>query len=98
MARIFFVISAFVLLAGCASPGEREAAACHSYGFTPGTDAFANCMQQADMQRRQMLGNYLMMRAAQPAPQVQYVPMPVPPPPVRMQTTCTTIGNSTYCN
>lgn len=41
-------------LSGCASPAEIAAAHrqnCSSFGFAPGTDAFANCMMQADVRR-----------------------------------------------
>lgn len=40
-----------LLLAGCASPLERRAAheaKCKSYGFRPGSEAFANCLMKLD--------------------------------------------------
>jgi hypothetical protein len=45
------VVSAVLVLAlaGCASIGEQWQARCASYGFTPGTDAFANCIQQESL-------------------------------------------------
>ena len=49
-------------LGGCVSPQERRAedeAQCRSYGFRPGTDGFANCLQNRDLdrsaERRQLL-------------------------------------------
>ncbi|MFO1205864.1 MAG: hypothetical protein U1E63_09100 [Burkholderiales bacterium] len=36
-----------IVLAGCVSPAEQKAAdtkQCQGYGFTPGSEAFANCM------------------------------------------------------
>jgi len=54
MRNCVFVLG-LLALCGCASP-ERLAAAddarCTSYGFRPGTDAYANCRMQADMQRQ----------------------------------------------
>ena len=85
-------------IGGCVSPAERDANACRSYGWTPGTDGFAQCMQSVDMQRRQLLNSYLLTHAAQPAPyQVPY-PSPQIQQPVRLQTTCQRIGAFTYCN
>lgn len=43
-----------LLLAACASPEEIKAAdkrTCAGYGFAEGSDAFANCMMQADQHR-----------------------------------------------
>ncbi len=45
-----------VALSGCVSvsPAERRAAdenQCRSYGFRPGTDAFAACLQRIDLSR-----------------------------------------------
>ena len=44
------------MLGGCFANREQIAAEqsnrCSSYGFTPGTDAFANCMMQTDLQQR----------------------------------------------
>lgn len=83
-----------LLVGGCASSGERDAVRCESYGFTPGTDAYASCRQQADLQRRQMLGNYLMMQSARPAPQTPFYPMPARAP---TTTNCMALGNSLSC-
>jgi hypothetical protein len=46
--------TAITLLAGCVSPEEQRAMdqrQCSGYGFTPGTDAFANCMMNVTQQR-----------------------------------------------
>jgi hypothetical protein len=46
---------ATVLLAGCATPQEVKAAdreRCAGFGFAAGSDAFANCMMQADTARQ----------------------------------------------
>ncbi len=53
-----FVLPAVLVLAGCESEAERIAAdnqQCLSYGFTMGTDAFAQCRLQLDLQRQQLL-------------------------------------------
>jgi hypothetical protein len=42
------------LLVGCVSPEEQRAMdqqQCSGYGFTPGSDAFANCMMHTSQQR-----------------------------------------------
>ncbi len=52
------VLPVILALAGCESAAERIAAdnqQCLSYGFTMGTDAFAQCRQQLDIQRNQLL-------------------------------------------
>ncbi len=41
-------------LGGCVSPQDRRAAdesRCLSYGFRPGSDAFATCLQTIDLDR-----------------------------------------------
>lgn len=56
--RIFrapLFMAAFVVLAGCSSTQDQRAAdssQCSSYGFTPGTDAFSNCLMSANNQRQ----------------------------------------------
>jgi hypothetical protein len=43
------------LLASCVSPEElrrEDEATCAGYGFHPGTDAFANCLQRESLARR----------------------------------------------
>ena len=51
-----YVAAAFFVLAGCATPQERAHYAirqfgpfCQGLGFTPGTEAFANCIHQQVM-------------------------------------------------
>jgi hypothetical protein len=55
-ASIFVVLAvAAAILTACASPEEIAAAdrrTCAGYGFAEGTDAFSNCMMQADMNRK----------------------------------------------
>jgi hypothetical protein len=57
-------------LTGCAVPTERKAqmeASCRTYGFTPGTDAFAACMQQEMMgYDPQLFDRFDAMRAGAP--------------------------------
>jgi hypothetical protein len=46
-----------VLLSGCVSPAEQasmDRAQCTGFGFTPGTDAFAQCMQNTTIHRDEM--------------------------------------------
>ncbi|MFC6486861.1 hypothetical protein [Nitratireductor sp. GCM10026969] len=55
--RPVLLFAGLALLAGCATmtPEERRAldeAQCRDYGFTPGTDAFAECLQRIDLDRR----------------------------------------------
>ncbi|RIX79064.1 hypothetical protein [Acidovorax cavernicola] len=56
--RHFRVLAASIvaplLMVACASPEEIKAAdkrTCAGYGFAEGSDAFANCMMQADQHR-----------------------------------------------
>lgn len=55
LAPLVFVI--LLLTAGCAAPGDT----CRSYGFTPGTDAFAGCLQREAHQLRNQM-NYILSR------------------------------------
>lgn len=44
-----------LVLASCVSPEEvrrEEEATCAGYGFHPGTDAFASCLQRESLARR----------------------------------------------
>jgi hypothetical protein len=53
--RLAAAIAALGTLAGCVSEAElrqEDATQCASYGFKPGTDAFANCLQQENLARR----------------------------------------------
>jgi hypothetical protein len=40
----YLIFTAFGLLAACSTPQDM-AATCQGYGFTPGTNSFAQCMQ-----------------------------------------------------
>ena len=49
---LFGIVGAGLLLGGCISRQEmalRHRSACESYGFTPGTQAYSNCLLQLDM-------------------------------------------------
>lgn len=49
-----------VLLSGCLTPEEQRAAdeqRCRDYGFKKRNDAFAECMQRLDLDRRARLRN-----------------------------------------
>jgi len=52
--RSYIFAAVVTLLVGCVSPEEQRAAdqrQCAGYGFTPGNDAFANCMMNINQQR-----------------------------------------------
>lgn len=60
-------------LAGCATYEDKMAAwgaACQGYGFTPGTEAYAACVQREDLayreQHRAIQGNLLRAAPQQP--------------------------------
>lgn len=71
-----------VLLASCATPEQRAArisGECSSYGYSPGTDAFANCVQQkyADLESRREAASLMAiesLRTMSQKPQVQLPP------------------------
>ena len=51
-------IGVVTMLAGCVSPAEvrrRDEAACSGYGFKPGSDAFAECLQRENLARQYIL-------------------------------------------
>ena len=76
--RLALVVVAVAALAGCVSDAElrqQDEAQCTSYGFKPGTDAFAGCLQQENLGRRYRLEQY----QAWPGPPYWWN-MPVPPP------------------
>ena len=90
-----------LLLTGCA--GFQET--CSNYGFTPGTNDFANCMQRLDDDNRRAwsaMGNYRIQPLPQPQPVQLYYPQtpqydyhrPLPQPiqtyQPRQQLNCTT--------
>lgn len=54
------VLALTVLLSGCLTPEEQRAAdeeRCRNYGFKKRNDAFAECMQRLDLDRRARLRN-----------------------------------------
>ena len=58
IARAAALAATLVLLAGCQTAEEMRAAdenRCISYGFRPRTDAFAECLQRIDIDRRMSL-------------------------------------------
>lgn len=60
-------IAAAQMLTGCASPAEiRQADAnqCNGYGFAPGTDAHANCMQKIARDRQKSMEAFMSAPAA----------------------------------
>ena len=51
----FTLAACALVLASCVSPEElrrEDEATCSSYGFHPGTDAFASCLQKETLARR----------------------------------------------
>ncbi|PKB89434.1 hypothetical protein A8A01_15060 [Ewingella americana] len=51
------IIGIAVMLSGCVSPAEQasmDRSQCADFGFTPGTDAFAQCMQNTAIHRDEM--------------------------------------------
>ncbi len=59
--RALAALAAFLTLAGCVSEAElrqQDEAQCTSYGFKPGTDAFAGCVQQENLARRYRLEQF----------------------------------------
>ncbi len=110
MKKLIFVLVVLTSLNGCAEMQERIAkrnqarleAQCSSYGYTPGTDPFANCMMQVDQNTHQRnvetLRNLQQQNAAlfQNNQQNQQVaPMPYLRAPVT--TNCTGYGNTLTC-
>ncbi|MBB5045167.1 hypothetical protein [Shinella fusca] len=58
IARAAALAATLLLLAGCQTAEEMRAAdenRCISYGFRPRTDAFAECLQRIDIDRRMSL-------------------------------------------
>ena len=55
LVRFAALTATALFLAGCQTAAEVRAndeAKCRSYGFRPGTDAFAECLQRIDLDRR----------------------------------------------
>lgn len=54
IAKILLAAGAVALLTGCMSVAERryvDEGRCAGYGFRPGSDAFAKCLQNIDLDR-----------------------------------------------
>jgi hypothetical protein len=55
LAFVVLAICALAVAASCVSPEElrrEDEAACMGYGFKPGTNDFANCLQRESLARR----------------------------------------------
>jgi hypothetical protein len=53
--RLIVLAATALVIAGCQTAAEMRAAdenRCLSYGFRPNTDAFAECLQRIDLDRR----------------------------------------------
>ena len=104
--KLLLLTATTLLLTGCAGFQER----CANYGFTPGTNDFANCIQRLDDNSRRAwaaMGNYRI----QPLPQAQPIQPYFSPtytprsqqlyqPQQRMRMNCTTTnsGVMSYTN
>lgn len=67
--RLAIVAAVLATLAGCESAAQirqRDATRCAGYGFKPGTDAFANCLQQETLARQYRLDQMQMWSAPPP--------------------------------
>jgi hypothetical protein len=97
MLKSVLTASAVLLLTGCGAVQElaalraaRDDATCRSYGFQPGSEAFAQCRMAVDQNRMARMHS----EDRQPQEQAGYMPIPAPTfapariPPVR-QTSCT---------
>jgi len=61
LAPVLLGVCAASMLVGCTTPEEQAAAdrqTCGNYGYTQGTDAFANCMMKADTQRKKAAADW----------------------------------------
>lgn len=78
--KIYIVLASALIVSGCVSPikqarHEREAKQCEAFGYQLGTDAYANCRMQFEMQHKRKMsdiGNSI-AQASQPRPAV-YTP------------------------
>lgn len=69
------LVSTIPFLTGCVSRREmlaRHEAACYTYGFTPGTETFANCLLQLEV------SDYGYGHHGRRRPYFQPVPPPAP--------------------
>ncbi|MEI5679887.1 hypothetical protein G6N74_19060 [Mesorhizobium sp. CGMCC 1.15528] len=80
--KMVLAVTLAALAGGCTTmtPEQRRAAdeeKCRSYGFTKRNDAFAECLQRLDLDRRAALRQSNDFNVWQP-PVVIYRPVPVP--------------------
>ncbi len=54
--RLFIATGLLIALAGCETAEYRNR--CAEYGFVPGTDGYANCLQRLDMSDERRGGRY----------------------------------------
>ena len=81
--RFLVVMALCVLVSGCVSAEEQRAAdeaKCRSYGFRHRNDAFAECLQRLDLDRRAALRQASSFDPWM-EPRVIYRPVFVPRPP-----------------
>ncbi|MBX9452790.1 MAG: hypothetical protein KL801_13305 [Mesorhizobium sp.] len=85
MKPIVPTLIALAVLAGCTTmtPEERRASdeeTCREYGFRKGSEAFAECLQRIELDRRaERRANMASFELSRPM--VVYRPVPVPVPP-----------------
>jgi len=62
MMKVALGLCVLCLIAACApqQPTMSDDERCSNYGFTPGDNAFAQCMMQLDQQRRAIIGRMLL--------------------------------------
>jgi hypothetical protein len=83
---------------GAERRAAQDRAKCESYGFTPGTEAFGQCLMAQDMDRRQDQRADELRRAMVPVYQPPPAPVYLPPPaPVSPVIHCTSSGSMTTC-
>lgn len=98
--RTYIALSIALIVGGCVSPikqarHEREAKQCEAFGYEPGTDAYANCRMQFEMQHKRNMadiGNSI-AQASQQRPTVYS-----PPPPTNCMSRQSYPGGPVYTN
>jgi hypothetical protein len=86
LGKILVVVSLCMSVAGCA---RMDFERCEGYGFAPGTGAFAQCMQQVDLARRQALSNAANSMQPVQWQTPQMAPVQTQPFPQQTRTVCT---------
>ncbi|MCA0277195.1 MAG: hypothetical protein LCH86_14430 [Proteobacteria bacterium] len=82
--RTILLLLTAAVLAGCVSAEEqraRDEAKCRSYGFSQRNDAFAECLQRIDLDRRAEFRDRQTAFDDWNRPVVIYRPVVVPPKP-----------------